>query len=412
MHRYPNRRLQSSRYHSHSRRRDDAVVPATASSGDDAPVQGGAASPRVRRRRWLLLAGVPLAILTLLIALIVPTLLRVRTAYGQIFVTPMSHLQVVDNGRGTPVIVAPGAASAFASPAAPAGTPGADLGQPGDRLPSPTASPLDRLPNWDRKDRVNILLLGVDANPARQSQGEPPLSDTIIIVSINPATKTVSMLSIPRDLLVTIPNYGPDKINAAFADGEVSGLGGPALVRATIEYNFHFPIHYFAEVDLAGFEKIVDTLGGVTIDVRAPLKDDQYPGDHFDYLRFYFQTGLQHLDGATALHYARSRHDDNDFARGDRQQQVLEALREQAVSLGLIGKAPQLVTQLGGTVKTDLSPQQVLALAKLASTLPADSVKSYNLFNATTVQWLPGQPYYLIPQWLLIQQLLSEINAR
>jgi LCP family protein required for cell wall assembly len=294
----------------------------------------------------------------------------------------------------------------------PAATSAAGLSLPFDVLPSPTVNPLDTLPNWDQKDRVNILLLGVDSNPARLSTGEPPLSDTMIIVSINPATKTVGMLSIPRDLLVTIPNYGQDKINAAFADGEVSGLTGPALVRATIEYNFHVPIHYFAEVDLAGFQKIVDTLGGVTIDVQAPLKDDTYPGDNFDYTRFVFQTGLQHMDGQTALHYARSRHDDSDFGRGDRQQQVLRAIREQATSLGLIAKAPQLVDQLGGTFKTDLSLSQVLALAKLAAAMPSGNIMSYNLLAATTVQWLPGQPYYLIPQWPAIQQILNDINSR
>src|SRR5690606_27223602 len=101
------------------------------------------------------------------------------------------------------------------------------------------------------KERVNIVLLGVDD----RRDGEVPRSDTMIIVTIDPATKKVGMLSIPRDLLVTIPSFGDDKINAAYPVGSQSEIGGPALVIATIEYNFEIPIHYYAEVDFHGFEK-------------------------------------------------------------------------------------------------------------------------------------------------------------
>ena len=100
----------------------------------------------------------------------------------------------------------------------------------------------------------------------------------MIIVSINPPTKTVGMVSIPRDLLVTIPGYGDDKINAAYPYGSQADITGPGLAEATIEYNFKVNIDYYAEVDFTGFQKIIDTLGGVTLDVPAPIKDDEYPG--------------------------------------------------------------------------------------------------------------------------------------
>src|SRR5690606_39902762 len=126
----------------------------------------------------------------------------------------------------------------------------------------------------------------------------------------------VGMMSIPRDLLVTIPGLGEEKINAAYSAGEESGVTGAGLVRATVEYNFNIPIHYVAEVDFEGFQRIVDTLGGVTIDVPAPIKDDEYPGEQFNYTRIYFHTGLQHLDVNTARRFARTRSDDTHFIRG------------------------------------------------------------------------------------------------
>ncbi len=297
-------------------------------------------------------------------------------AYQRVFVTPVPRATVVINEQGTPEVV----------------------------LLTPNDSTI-QLPNWDKKDRISVLLLGID----RREAEDIPRSDTIIIVTIDPLTKDVGMLSIPRDLLVTIPGYGQEKINAAYALGVNSPITGPGLVRATIEYNFGIPIHYYAEVDFEGFVRIVDTVGGVVVDVPAPIKDDEYPGENYNYTRIYFAPGLQRMDGRTALRYVRTRHDDNDFARGYRQQQVLRALREQGLRLDLIRKAPQLVDSLGDTVRTDLSPTQVLALAKLGTEIPQDRIRSYTLLPATTSYWEPGQPFYLIPNWNAIQAILDEM---
>ncbi len=255
---------------------------------------------------------------------------------------------------------------------------------------------------------MNILLLGSDT----RGDGQVARSDTLILVTINPETKQVSMLSIPRDLLVTIPNYGQDKINAAYAYGSMNNLTGPGLAAATIEYNFGVTIDYFAEVDTGGLARIIDTLGGVTLDVTAPLKDDEYPGSGNNYLRVLFHTGLQHMGGVQAVQYARTRHDDNDFARNDRQQQLLRALRAQTVGLDLLPKAPELLNQLGDTFQTDLSPTQILALAKLGSSIKSSNIHSYDLLNQTTVSYSPGQPYYLIPDWPAIHKILDEMMAR
>jgi len=335
--------------------------------------------PLPRQRRWPLrwvVGVISLVLVTALLAYLGPLALASWRAYQRVFVTPAPRATVVVNERGTPEVVLLTA-----------------------------DDPAIQLPDWDKKDRINILLLGVD----RREADDVPRSDTIIVVTIDPLTKDVGMLSIPRDLLVTIPGYGQDKINAAYALGANAPVTGPGLIRATIEYNFGIPIHYYAEVDFDGFVRIVDTLGGVVVDVPAPIKDDEFPAEDYNYTRVYFAPGLQHMDGKTALRYVRTRHDDNDFSRGYRQQQVLRALREQGLRLNLIRKAPQLVDSLADTVRTDLSPTQVLALAKLGTEIPRERIRSYTLLQATTSYWEPGRPFYLIPNWPAIQAVLDEM---
>ncbi|GBD16492.1 Putative transcriptional regulator YvhJ [bacterium HR26] len=350
-------------------------APGSAAAGAAALAQ---ARHKRRSRLRVTLGLVSFTLIAGLLVYLIPIVLAARDAYEKIFVTPAPRPTVVINPQGTPELVFP--------------TPG-------------SGEPPVQLPNWEKKDRINVLLLGVDK---RESE-DVPRSDTIIIVTIDPLTRDVAMLSIPRDLLVTIPGYGDTKINAAYSYGAQSEVTGPGLVRATIEYNFGIPIHYFAEVDFEGFVRIVDTLGGVTVDVPAPIKDDEYPGEHFDYTRIYFPTGLQHMDGRTALRYVRTRHDDNDFARGARQQQVLQALREQGIRLNLIARADKLLAELGDAVRTDLSPTEVLALAKLGTEIDNSKIRTYSLLNATHSYWEPGQPYYLIPDWGAIQQVLNEM---
>ncbi|WP_051914086.1 LCP family protein [Thermorudis peleae] len=352
--------------------------PASSAQPVAAPAPLPARRPRWGRRIVLTLSLVAILAIS---AYTIRLAWAARNAFNQVFVTAVPRATVVINAQGTPEL-------RLVTP------------QPGQPTPA--------LPDWNGTQRINILLLGVDQRQGTPDEG-PPRSDTIIIVSIDPVAKDVAMLSIPRDLLVTIPGFGRDKINAAYPLGATSQYTGPGLVRATIEYNFGIPIHYFAEVDFQGFIKIVDTLGGVTIDVPAPIKDDEYPGAGNNYTRIYFSTGLQHMDGATTLQYARTRHDDNDFARGLRQQQVLRALRDQAIQLNLITKAPTLLNQLADTVRTDLSPTDILALAKLGTQIDRSHIRSYTLGTAVHDYWVPGQPYYAIPDWPKIQQILNEM---
>ncbi|HVB65270.1 MAG TPA: LCP family protein, partial [Nitrolancea sp.] len=321
-----------------------------------------------------------------------------HNAYSQIFVPPPPQPVLTANAAGTPELVL--------NPTHSAGTPQNTL-NPTPAAPAPTP-----FPDWTGSGRVNVLLLGADTNQARQATGEPALSDTIIIVSIDPVTKQVGIMSLPRDMQVTIPGVGLGKINAAYSIGSTSSLTGPGLVQATIEYNFHIHIDYFAVVDFAGFQKIINTMGGVTVDVPAPLKDNAYPGEQFNYTRIVFHTGLQHMDGLQALRYVRTRHDDNDFARGIRQQQVLETLRQQATTGQLLPHAPTLIDELGSTVRTDIPLTNLLKLAKLGTEINQTNIHSYNLLPALTEQWNPSDPnsiYYLIPDWSKVQQIVNQM---
>jgi LCP family protein required for cell wall assembly len=184
-----------------------------------------------------------------------------------------------------------------------------------------------------------------------------------MIASIDPVTKSGALISLPRDLVVHIPNHGPDRINVAHA------VGGPDLAKRTVSANFGVPIQYYARVDFHGFEELVDTIGGVMIDVDKPLKDDEYPTEDYGFQRIYFAPGPQLLDGRRALQYARSRHGSNDFSRSRRQQTVLLALRERALQLNMLSKAPNLIGIVQNSLNTDLSAVQLLSLARLISEL-------------------------------------------
>ncbi|MEX2426194.1 MAG: LCP family protein, partial [Thermomicrobiaceae bacterium] len=250
------------------------------------------------------------------------------------------------------------------------------------------------LPDWDGNERVNIALYGVDT----REDGDSSRSDTIIIVSIDPETNEVGMMSIPRDLQVDIPDLGTEKINAAYSHG------GRALTKAVVEFHFDINVHYYAEVDFTGFINIVDTIGGVVIDNPAVLKDDNY-----EWTRVYFPTGPQHMDGEAALQYVRSRYDDNDFARGMRQQQVLRALREQGVRLNLITQVRSLLRDVEENFRTDLSMRESLALARMANNIESDDIQSYSIIECTTEDYVPDLYYYLVPDWDCIDGILAEM---
>ena len=210
------------------------------------------------------------------------------------------------------------------------------------------------VPPWDGKERLNILLIGADQRPDEGTFN----TDTLIVVSIDPLTKQVAMFSLPRDTVdVPIPPGPARRTFGSVYRGKINGWWTNIHLRSdfypgtkkTRGYNglkailgnlYELDIKYFVEVNFDGFRSIVDEMGGVTINVQVPVSDDRFPSTEGRLRRVYIPSGIQHMTGAEALRYARSRHGSNDFDRGVRQQRVLLSLREQADPQALIPRLP------------------------------------------------------------------------
>jgi polyisoprenyl-teichoic acid--peptidoglycan teichoic acid transferase len=190
------------------------------------------------------------------------------------------------------------------------------------------------------------------------------------VVSIDPPSKSVVLISLPRDLYVSIPGFYQQRINVAHA------LGGPQLVAQTVQANFGIKIDNFARVDFSGFEQVVDAVGGIIIDVERPVKDDEYPTDDYGVMRLFIPPGPVLLDGKTALMFARSRHSETDFGRAKRQQRVLVALRERALQMGIVSKVPTLLGIAQKAIATDLDAGSMVALGRLGLEMDRDRIKT------------------------------------
>jgi len=263
---------------------------------------------------------------------------------------------------------------------APTNTPAADLPAPTEPIPTatwfyvipaqPTPVPTPVLPeaapfptSCDGPGRMNILLIGIDgfnANNARAAR-----ADAIIILGVNFAAKTAQMLSFPRDLWVQLPNLPqvPEaRLNAAYHYGELYQVpgGGPAALSAVLANTFGLRIDRYAVVNFLAFEQGVDAIGGIDINLPAPLHDSKYPlRDGSGTIAIDFPAGEVHMDGSTALIYARIRHDSSDFNRMRRQQQVLFAIRNKLLAPETISHVPALAQVLFNAVRTDMTLEDI-----------------------------------------------------
>jgi LCP family protein required for cell wall assembly len=243
---------------------------------------------------------------------------------------------------------------------------------------------------WDGKSRINILLLALDVSPRRQSEGQgSPLSDTMILVTIDPATRTIGAMSIRRDLWVAIPNFGENKINTAYKLGEDYGVegGGAQLAMDTVEALFGVPVNFYARVDFQAFETIIDEIGGVTITLTQPMMLDWKGNGN----KFTIESGTYTMPGNYTLAYARTRdaaYGDGDFARGSRQMEVIRAIRDRVLDLNalptLIARAPAIYAQISSGVQTNMSLDQAIQLAYLTAQIPSENMHTYNMDDTVT----------------------------
>jgi LCP family protein required for cell wall assembly len=275
---------------------------------------------------------------------------------------------------------------------------------------------LETIPDWTGMERVNILLLGVDL---RCEEEGPTHSDTIIVATIDPVSKSAALLSLPRDLWVEIPGFGVNRINQAFFLGQAYELpeGGPGLSVDTVEAFLGVPIHYYIAVDFKAFVDFVNQMDGIVVEVPERIDDPNYPDNCYGYDPFAIDPGLQRLDGETALKYARTRATfGGDVDRAGRQQQVILAVRDQVTQLDrlpqLILSAPQLWSSYQNNVTTNLELNEVLQLANLVRAIPPESMRNIVLdfdyvYNDTTFD---GQQV-LVPIRENVRALRDEIFA-
>src|SRR5512142_849744 len=237
----------------------------------------------------------------------------------------------------------------------------------------PPATPTDvaavpevEYPQWDGGSRINIVFFGLRGG---ETSGEdcPLCTDTIIVFTIDPVTKTAGMISVPRDLYVNIPSFGYSRINTAWTSGEGAKLpgGGPAEAMKTVSQFLGVPIQYYVQVDFGTFVSFVNMIGGIDINndedlVLAPSGSGK---DHFKLTC----CGIRHLDGKMALAYSRTRHTkDGDVDRSRRQQKVILAIRDKVLSASefpkLMAQAPQLYNLFSSGVRTNISLQDSIKL--------------------------------------------------
>ncbi len=273
-------------------------------------------------------------------------------------------------------------------------------GTTADTATTPTQVPLiDRLPRPD--GQVNILIMGSDWRPQSGYR-----TDVLLLVSLNPKQGTASMLSFPRDLYVNIPGWEMQRINTAQAHG------GFSLTQQTFAVNFGVHVDHYIMTNFAGFEGIVDTLGGIDVNASRNLTDKC---DLPQAVKSYCSVGpgMVHMDGAEALWYVRSRYSTSDFDRTRRAQEVIFAMFDKLMSLNAIQRAPQLFQQFNSSVDTDLTLADMLPLLPLASQLfqNPNLVKRYAIGPNQVTSWVtPGGADVLVPNtdacWEVVQQAL------
>ncbi len=256
------------------------------------------------------------------------------------------------------------------------------------------------------EDRINVLLLGMGG----AGHDGPYLTDTIMIGSIKPSTEQIALISIPRDLSVTMPGYGEQKINHANAFGEEKKADyGGGFATEVVEKNFDLSIPYYVRVDFEAFEEIIDEIGGIKVNVERSFEDQTYPTEDNGYQTVSFARGIQTMNGDMALKYARSRHGNNgegsDFARAKRQQKMLLALRQKLMSFETVAnpvRIHNIIKSLDTHITTNMAFSDMIALVKMVRGFTSDKIISLVLDSSPqgflTEGYSPSGAFILKPK--------------
>lgn len=266
---------------------------------------------------------------------------------------------------------------------------------------------------WDGKERFTILVMGLDKRP--NESGTAFRTDTMILISLDPKTNSIGILSIPRDLFVEVPYAGLQRVNAAYVIGELEEPGGGAtLAKQTVQYNFGIRVNEYVTVEFQTVIALVNAVGGIEIEVPNAFTDYTYPTMDYGTEVFHVDAGWQKMDGETALKYARSRHSSDDIDRAKRQQQVIFALRDKVISLDMVDdlilQAPFLYNELRSGVNTGLTLDQIIELGLWAADVPRENIRT------GVVSWeyligyeTPGGANVLVPNRARIGELMVQV---
>jgi len=317
-------------------------------------------------------------------------------------------------------------------------TPGASAAQAGDLTPTldaaveenPAAQATDSAPDeaeppaeetlvavapWQDPRRVSILLLGID-----QRAGETGTfaTDTIILLSLDPVGKTGALLSIPRDLWVHMPGLNqPGRINTANIIGDdinYPGGGGPAYAAKVVEKELGITIQHYVLINFEVFTTLVEAIGPVEVCPPEPIDDDKYPDGSYGFITIHFDAGCQELDAERLLQYARTRHSDSDIGRASRQQEVILALRDKVLStggvLGLLPKVPALWRSVQDNIRTDLTLDEIISLARTAESIPEGEIRQSQIsFGEVEIGTTADGDQILMPITSDIQALVQDL---
>jgi LCP family protein required for cell wall assembly len=333
--------------------------------------------------------------------------------FGVVVIASMSVFLMLRTSRAAPAIL-PTATSDLAMLPTPA-----NFRVEGSALAAGQTFTLDDgrsivLEPWDGDGRFTVLAMGLDRRPGEE--GLAYRTDTMMVISIDPATARIGILSIPRDLFVEVPGYYElQRINSAMVLGEVRQSGmGPTLTMQTVQYNLGIRVHAYLAVDFNAVIELVDAIGGIDVTIDYTINDRRFPDLNYGYDPFYLPAGSHHLNGYDALRFARTRHGDSDIERAERQQQVIYAIRDRILNLEmlpqLIFQAPSLLNAWSDNVYTGLSLDQMIELALYVKDIPQENLISGVIDYTYLTSWrTPQGADVLIPNRARLGDLMVQV---
>lgn len=282
------------------------------------------------------------------------------------------------------------------------------LVMPGQAQSSPASLPQA---TWDGQSRFTILILGMDRRPGARDNLNAR-TDVVMVASYDPATRRVGVLSIPRDMHFAVPGASAlVRVNTLMVQGEREAEGyGPQLALETLQYNLGMYIDGYVAFDFIAFQQVIDAIGGVTVSINYIINDPTYPDMNYGFDPFYLRAGTHQLDGRNALKFARTRHGDNDYLRGQRQLQIVsgvrDRLRDPLVLQAVVGRAPQLFEALTGHVYTNIPPEQLVLLGLQVMQLGDDALATGAINESYSFDYSYQGQRVRVPDRALLTDLL------